>query len=53
MRGPSGPLSCTYMCMHARVRTYVRCVHARACVCMCVCVRVRMCVCVRVHISSR
>jgi hypothetical protein len=60
MRGPSGPLSCTYMRMHARrvracacmrVCAYVHvCVHARTCVCACahVCVLcVRACVCIR------
>ena len=56
MRGPSGPLSCTYMRMHARrvracacmrVCAYVHvCVHARTCVC----VRARTCACfVYVH----
>ena len=55
MRGPSGPMSCTCMRMHARVHAYV-CVHAhvcvrvRTCVCVCVCVNVCMhagtCACV-------
>jgi hypothetical protein len=42
-----GPLSCTYMHIHERVRAYVS-VRAHVCVqaCMCVCVRACMCVCV-------
>jgi len=40
MRGPFGPLSCTYMCMHARVR-----VRMRACTCVRACAYVLVCVC--------
>jgi hypothetical protein len=51
MRGPSGPLSCTYMRMHARM---CACVRVRACVCVCVCVcvfvRIRVRVCVRIPV---
>ena len=54
MLGPSGPMICTCMRMHARVHAYVCvhahvCVRARTCVFVCVCV----CVCVRVRVSVR
>jgi hypothetical protein len=50
MRGPFGPMSCTYMHMHTRVRAYV-CVRAHVCVraCLCACV----CMCVRIRVSKR
>ena len=52
MRGPSGPMSCTCMRMHARVHAYV-CVRARTCVFvyvhMCACVYVYVCMRVRVY----
>jgi len=64
MRGPSGPVSCTYVCTHMCARIYA-CVDVRACVCV-RCVRVCVydcvhtcvhalctcacvCVCVRAH----
>ena len=54
MRGPSCPMSCTYMRMHARVRSYVSCVHMCACVriraCLCAYVCVCVCVCVRAYV---
>jgi len=56
MRRPSGPMICTYMRMHVRVRAYV-CVCAHVCVvaltCVFVCVRARMCMCVRVRVRVR
>jgi hypothetical protein len=47
-----GPLSCTYMRMHTRVRADV-CVRAHVCVCAhtCVCARARTCSCV-VHVRA-
>ena len=41
MRGPSGPLSCTYMRMHARVRA---CAYVRVCTLACVCAHTCACV---------
>ena len=51
MRGPSGPLSCTCMRMHARVRVYV-CVRAHECVCARTYVFVQIFVCARAHVRT-